>query len=442
MAAVLQLEFPGTTVLDLLDYSQGFTLAYDGWTPSVPPGDSDNLVAPVIETMIMRVKGDTADDLASKLQALDRKIEQARWYLSQLTQQNSAFLRVQLDGEFRPRIATVYSVHGAPRTHFFNTKPCNFIVDYRLTFRRMPYWEGSGTGSVRNIRPPSTDSLGGINDFGGPIKGDVPGRIFFISLHEQSGGPLYEYWVGFRTNRFGERGHFQPIWECEDGTLSNSTSTASDSAASGGSLARCTFGDASLLERVQIPVIDASPSWWQEQRGEFLVLLRAKVGSATTCRVRLSDGLSSSSVWRTGERVEVTSTDWLLHPLGTVWIPRTRSINLFQQYTLRLEADRKSGSGNLDMDCFVLIPTAEGSIHASGGYVVNYTTVEGANEGFILSGGQTVDFALVEPNNWAIPVGDGIFVLAAQRQASQVLTDTGKISLQCTYRWRHLRGTE
>lgn len=191
------------------------------------------------------------------------------------------------------------------------------------------------------------------------------------------------------------------------------------------------------------------------QRGEHLVLLRAKVGSSTTCHVRLLDGYTSSAALCTQPRVKITATDWMLYPIGTVKIPPAPGLPgtfVLDQYGLVIQASRESGSGNLDIDYVCLIPRGEGAIHVSGGAVVYSAgdtrpvrirvSPNEAISGWSYQSNAPIRSVTVEPDNYRLPVGDGMFVMAGQRESSHILTDRVTVSFLIYPRWRTLRGAD
>jgi hypothetical protein len=451
--------------LSLYAFDEGLSMTRDGWEMAVAPHGADPHT-PVADAMTLIAKGTSHDDLAAVLQSVDDMVRKMAYYAGDFpVERYQPWLYDQLEDESNARRAflTAISSEVGSSLHGPTVSPGNLLRNYELAFERMPYWEEISTNYLYNSGD-GVSCAGGtwnyITDnswlptYGGTIPGTEPARIERTSFIGWSGGPLYEFWMGFRTSRFGTPSQFETTWEIEDGTLANDTSSGSDGTASGGSKATCTFGDESILPRATITVGDVTGAIFS-QGGRFNVLLRAKVGSSTTCYARLLDGFSGSSLWRTQDRVKITSTSWLLHSLGEVSIPSTvnttYSSDFFSEFALRLEAERTSGSGNLDMDCLYLIPSAEGAIHASGGAVQTVggsdaLRVIGLPNGIVVGAGhsssvpsQIADVTLQE---YAAPVGDGILVLVGQRSSSHSLTDEVLLSLRIYPRWRTLRGAD
>lgn len=446
--------------LSLLDYEDGFTLARDGWTQAVGTDGTE-----VAESMTLRVKGSSPDDLAAKLQLLDDKIREVGWHADGV-ERYGVWLRTQLTDESGARQALVTGMRCEPAVSFYDrlVSPGSFVRGYSLALERMPWWE-----SVRHIiyRGVEVNCLGGTYSYTtygpGAVVGNKPARIAYTSFNGASGGggPLYEFWMGFRTDRFGDRANFVPVWDMgqsSESTPANDTTSSTADTPYGGYMWTCSFGDESELVRVTKALLSVT-SDYGDQRGEYTVLLRAKVGASTVCHVRLKDGFVQTTELRAHPRVKIDSTSWCLYVLGTINVPPSRGIiqaNFLRQYGLALHASRASGSNNLDMDCFILIPRAEGFIHVSGGvsgggvqYVLGDTRPiavrmhpNGETDGWWYTVSMPYASVTVEPDGYALPVGDGSLVLAGQHETEHVLTDYVNVQMQTYRRWGTLRGSE
>lgn len=445
-----------TSTLNLYGGAHGIRLARNGWRPVVvAPGGS---LEPVKEVMRLQIEGSDHDNLAAREQALMTKLREAQEYQDSKVEVYGIWLRDKLPDETGTRQAFIKagSLKIGETIHSPPVSPGNFLSNATLTLKRMPFWENLNL---------STISAGGISGTGGSydyssVGGDVGARIMQTIFKGATGwtGPLYEFWMGFRTDRFGDRANFEPVWECEDGTNGTDSSDAVDATASAGNKVTCDFGaEEDMVARVTVAVEDVTADY-TDQRGEFAVLLRAKVGASTTCRVRLLDNFASATTWRTQGRVEVSSTSWKLYPVGSVSIPPLRGSqylhhNKLRNYSLRIEAERASGSNDLDLDCFILIPTAEKSLYFAGGNVRKfgsitypatiYITPEGLIYGDQADAGSmpTASIKDIDAPGYELPVGDGTLYLAAQREASHVLTDGCGIILKVLPRWSFLRGS-
>jgi hypothetical protein len=441
------------STLDLYGFNSGFSLQRGGWLPAIA-GDDDRTV---IETLNLWIKGTSHDNLAAVLQNLDAMIRKAAYYNS-APDQYAIWLRTQLPNESGERQTLIRAARGelGSDLHSPPVSPGDLIRNYTLILERMPWWEddtyltGLGFGAT-------VDSLGGVDAYNA-IVGDMPARIAILQVSAgASGYTLTELWIGFKSSRYGTPGDFEPVWECEDGTLTNNTSSQSDGTASGGYMAQCTFATATMCDRVLISVDDvvASSADYRDQRGSYIVLLRAKVDASTTARVQLLDGISAhtNASFRTQSRVPIESTSWYLYELGTVDIPPGKNNyvpdNFLSEYTLKIQAERTAGSGDLYMDALVLIPT-EGAIHVDNAmiYYGDYILIvmahpTGAVTGWTFDTTNIPKLAAdVHPINFSLPVGAGVAIVAAQRETSHVLTDSVIMNPFPIGRWRTLRGSE
>jgi len=464
MAAVLKLSKVGyggveSNSLNLYANAAGFSIAGDGWIPKVMH-QNDTMAEEVIT---LRVIGSSHNDLATKIQNMAAKLLEVVQDAEDISSQYNVWLVDQLTNETNARRAFIFDarIETGDSLHGPLTDPGNHIAECRLVLQR-GHWEESALSSTGTLSGIST--LGGDDNYA-TITGDIPARIDELEYRGEDGGggPLYEFWTGFRTPRFGTVANFVPVWECEDGTNGTDASddavsepnTASPGSGSGAYVEIDFSGDESLVTRFTVEVEDVTANYG-DQGGTFAVLLRTKVGSNTTCRVRLLDGFSSASDWRTQSRVVVDAENWFMYALGTVTIPPARinySISSYlSKYALRLQAERVSGSGSLLCDCFVLVPMSEGFVHVTGG-ATQYVAADdrpsivkyfpnGDVTGVALTGGVPVCSLSVDMQRFGLPVGVGTLYLVAQRSTQQILSDTLTVVIDYGERWLMLRGSE
>jgi hypothetical protein len=268
---------------------------------------------------------------------------------------------------------------------------------------------------------------------------------------------MEEFWVGFRTDRVGgARNNFAPLWECESGDLSNSTSSALDSDASAGDTAQCTFSGESagdpLLERVAVAPVDI-PQSTDAQRGQFQVLVRARATGTRSYNVRLLDGYKDGDTWTTHRKVRVSNTEFYLYNLGSVGIPRTRihraTTTTVETYALRLDAQiAATGTGNLRMDTFCLVPRDEGFLYMKGGAVQSGSQVSAFCDPLeswsanAWNGSAIFDQPEFQQTGFFFPTGGVRVVVFGQRSDRQVLGDELKFRLFYFPRYRFLRGAD
>lgn len=438
--------------VSLYDYEDGFSLRRNGWNRSVA-GIDDRFTS---EAMSLAVKATSHDDLADKLQLIDQKARETSWYNDELAERYGVWLRCKMENESYPYQALLLDLRGhiGESLHDPPASPGNLLKSYTLALERMPYWEAT---EHLTFSTTAIGALGGTYDYGAAhraIGGDVPARIAKYKVRTYSPSwPLTEVWVGFRTDRFGTRGNFVPVWECEDGTVgTDTTGGVADSDASDGAKVQCDFAtNEDMANRVTVKADDITTNY-SDQRGRFTVLLRAKVGASTICRTRLLDGFYEADDWRTRSRVQISSTDWRLYQLGEVTIPPVRGKTLpdsLARYSLRVEAERTSGSNDLHLDCLVLIPVAEGSVYFDGAKMAAnyetyvYTHPDGTREGETMYGNYPIASLAVSGGNFWLPLGEGSVVFAAQRdEDGHNLTDVCTHTFHYYKRWRSLRGAD
>ena len=438
--------------VSLFNYENGFSLTRDGWIQATAAGG-----VRVPEAMTLHVEGSSPDDLASILQLLSDKVREVGWYADGV-ERYGVWLRAQMPDESGARQALVTGMRYEPIVSFYAppAAPGNFMQEgCSLAIERTPWWESI----IHNTAIVPLNCTGGLADYSYPITvaGTIPARIAKTSFLGVSGsGPLYEFWLGFRSDRFGNRANLATVWDLgADGAGSNDTTTdVADATAHDDYRARCTFGTATELKRIQIALQSATTDY-ADQRGSFIVLLRAKVDAGTTCHVRLKDGFLYTAAIRAQQRVKITSTDWFLHALGTVDIPPSHGLlaaDFLRQYGFEIHASRTSDSGYLDMDCLILIPRTEGSLHVTGAAVTYFLgdlrpatimmTADGKVDGWWYQSNLPRATLAVEPDKYALPVGDGAVVIAGQRETEHDLDDGVNLSLSFYRRWRTLRGSE
>lgn len=458
---MIDVSYAEAETLSLYNFTDDIALAEDGYRPSVPgPGD-----AWVTDAISLIVRGTSDDDLASNFLALDALLRKIEW-ADEGHERYRIWLKAKLTNETRSRYYMIrnYALSPIPVWQAESRKISGsyyYVAGYTLSIER----SAMGEGYPSNYTAVNVSSVGGLAGISGSGSGVAPGRLASLAFRGRngSGGPMYKFWLGLRGDRNGTPSNFEPNWHTKDGTLANSTSSTVDANAKSGTRTTCTFADPSLLPRVTIRADQASASNYNDQRGRFLVLLRAKVSdSGVICRVRLLDGLASSASFRTQDRIELSSTSYLYYELGTVQIPSPgrefsswASSNSIAKYALRIEAERTAtaGSGALHMDCLTLIPIDECFVYAEGG-AVEYS---GSDERPLVVGErpdgikESAWFSSDIPQAWGVPKITGgmtrsvsglYAVLAAQRSTVSTLSDAINIGIDVALRYPTLRGTD
>lgn len=453
--------------LDLL--SGGFTLARDGYQPKAcAMGDTS-----AVETLTLQIQGTTQDDVASKLHSLDDKIKQACWWADDPgVERYQVWLRVQLDNESYPRQAQIIKITPPDKVKIFTPEEFNgnWLGQYILGIERTPWWE-------MPYPYPTTTAKTGINAIGGTatlsetIHGDVPARLSKLEVYPpDSISPNSDYWLGWKSNRFGVAANFQPVWDLKDAislSLSADTSVVVDASARSGSKLTCTFGTTATLSKRCTSGLGSSVTTGDlaAQRGSYTVLLRAKMSDTSIARARLEFGFAASYAALTNtiirSRQVISGTSWFLYEMGSVDIPPLRiySTNTLSDFLIQLYAERISGAGSLDIDCLIFIPIDEGMVKlnspaGSGDSVTSIYVFQHADNslGSFMADNGGISPGLIRytviakpVNQWSLPANDDSPVLVAAAQDITAGNVKGKtFSMAYTYspRWRTLRGNE
>lgn len=436
-------------------------LSIKSWGQALP--DEDGVI---IETMTLQAYASSYDNLAGKFQALEdylTKIEQSK----SPVQKRSVWLRVRGENETNARQAVLVGYKRGKKVNVNNAvaQLGNFVQDYTISFYRRS-WEAISSGSFSAV---GISTLGGVQDYSA-VTGDLPARLAEVAASGVFGQSniLRRFWGGFRTNLYGDKSQFVPYWSFDLGTKANSTanSTADGAQAKTGTHVACTFGDGnnSLLNRVNISCWQASgfdDDKALEQRGIFLVLLRARAKNAATAfNVRLGEGHNSTTQPAYKNRLPVTTNSWKLYPVGIVQIPSPgrafSTKNLMRNYAIFIDAERTTGGAGDDlyMDGAILIPYDEGFFFGDGGAIVHtglastqlalQETPEGRKQAIATSSstGSPATNAGVPIISRGVPLGAGRMVVAAEQDT--VSNKNDNISFGVTYfrRWTTLRGSE
>ena len=425
MTRLLQLEWR-TETLDLLS-DEGSGWRATGWNPSVAMVQYQLSPEPVTEKIDAVVDCDSAESLIAAIQQMGEMARMASTYVRDETTDEPVYLRAQMDDE-SSRYAVVRSIEYellsppiSATGHITENR-----AKVRLSITRDPYWE---THSY-------TEDDDDISTVGGELsytilRGDAPARLWRTYLHGVSGsGELDTFWLGIRSeNKHGAYGisNFESVWDCEDGSnlTGGDCADTADGDAHGGTMVKCDFATASgWHERWRLEVNDVTASY-SNQAGRYLMLLRCRVTSGTAEILALT-GLVWFGHYHRQNVVEIDDTDYVYKEIGVIEIP----CNFSFMYGVDLWARRTAGSGDLYMDCIVMIPIDEGFAKFEDGEVVS-------GGGIIEARVEERNHPVVYPNypfvmtNWALPPGDGMFVAAAQRTSLQDLDDEFGIEVQC-----------
>jgi len=438
--------------LHLLDDTDGITLERGGWAPPVA------LNGIVTEPFTLTVKGTSHDTLAAKLQGLEAKLKQIDEFLQATPEKYCVYLRDQATGETGARQALVTGWDIRPG-HSYHSP--NYLMEkYLLGLQCVAPWEA--TADIDKDFS-AVSCHGGASAFAA-VEGSAPARIALTRVIGASGYTT-EIWAGFRTARFGTVANFVSPWQLEAaGSLGTDTAVATDATASpgggGNTKLACTFAtNAAMVQRARLLASDISAANYEDQRGTFDLILRAKVDSGVTAVVRLDSGWLGGQT-QYGQNVTITSTAWKYYNVGRITWPPTGRITSYwgglYAACVFLYAQRTAGSGSdaLHLDCLVPIPVDEGSFHLS-----NFTAITDSFDGAIvihpagivqalllgtasagIAGTSLPSAAGVTLENYRFPVGSAGNLIVAAQTASPALTDTVTVSMSYFKRYLSMRG--
>lgn len=350
--------------VDLL--SLPIELQYEGWQQATPAQQGQTTVDDVI-TLVLNAGND--DALAAALQSIDNKVKQTAWGQEPLNPVG-VWLRSRLATETNQRQSFIKALKRSPLAITDPLAYNSIIQKYQLGITRMPVWENVG----------STKILSGNVTANGfkmtySVSGDAHARVSDMAIFGKSVGAaadLYrEVWFGAKGDRYGVTpANFASVWNVAAHTLVagvDSTQVADTTGLANFKLS-CDFGTTTTMAIRALSQCSEHTAYPNDQRGKYIMLLRAKTSDASlSVNVRGCMGYQDTNNLAYLPRYPISSANggWKYHTIGTVKIPATDGF--WQQdltySTLGIAAEKVSGSGNLEIDSFILIP-AEHSCHA------------------------------------------------------------------------------
>lgn len=292
----------------------------------------------------------TGDTAATQLQALQRQLD-------------------------LPTNLLQYTPGGVTNTVFFRTfrtSPDSVRFDparkqVRVTVLAEPFAlgirEDIASVTVRND-PTLTNGL--FMDVTG-IKGDVETPLF---IEYTRGATYFQRGLAVGVRPKGSLSAYPTIFrQAESLTMGTNTTVTADATFSGSSKARCTFGTATMLTRVSGKFPQSTEPAGAECLGAYRVFVRVvKTVGTDVMNMRVGASLDSASniVYERAVAVPVAaSTSPILMDLGVISIGDvfpaspgydTTPYRAETLPTLLIEAERVSGTGNLDIDFVALVP--------------------------------------------------------------------------------------
>jgi hypothetical protein len=263
--------------------------------------------------------------------------------------------------------------------------------------------------------------------------------------------------------------NFVSLWELELGVVNGAVaSLQNDATASpggaGSNYVQATVNSTTWTNIVEIEVDDVDAGNPAAFNGSFLVLMRAKVDTATK-QVKIKHRLvESDGPSKFNQVVDVAATSWTIYNLGIVTFP-TRNRRIFPTGLKDATHDRSDAlvlwgrdkpgdlGATLDADCFVLIPVDEYFLY------VHNTAVDSVSESWMgvapdeESAGYTLgtsgsdywyEASPTQAIGPGIPVGAGRMYIctALASDAAPVYNDDIDVDLTWYPRWISYRGAE
>lgn len=429
-------------------------LQYQGWNQGLPqPGQPG-----VDESITLLMNSGNANTLATALQAIDTKIKEIGWAQDPLNP-IGVWLRAQLTGETNQRQCFILAAKRPPKGLEITTPLAysGVIQNYNLGLTRSARWENVLKTQVP-ASPASISIHGGTLAY--TIPGDAHARVAELRLTSNS--QLFtEAWIGVKSNRYGVNPtNFVPVWNLDLGFLPTGydTSTSADATAIDGTKLVCTFATHTEMSYRVIVALNTITANLTDQRGRYTVLLRAKTTDASLIvNLRVGQGYlltatPTSFAFKPQLQISTANTGWSYYTLGQVTIPSSAGFSdLALSYSsLALQAQKISGSGNLELDSLILVPS-EHTIHTASslaGYgfgpgvdLYLYTRPDLRYAGLTNAPGAGNTQQIVTPDaiDWAIPSGSGVLIFVASRPAT-TLSDTTMPILKVYPAYNSLRG--
>jgi len=448
----------GSTSVNLNNSVSGVYIVREGWVRQRAQQNEDGEYQDVYEAMTLGVSASSADNLAYYVDSVDAILDSAYGYMSVHQRKDPVWLNVQLTGESTAARSLVKGGLFVPGSDFLSppTTPDSHVPNYNLSLTRHYAWEARDE-ATQSYTATSGNIYGGKFTLSSTAAGNVPGRVSRLTATGSSGA-VDEIWVGFRSDRYGDFSNFESLWECELGSLANNTGTAADATAHGGIRVQHVFDTTTRVSICTIP-LDAITANYSDHTGEFLALLRAKITTDREYTLEMRYGAAGS--FSTGPRVKVDTAIWKLYPMGYVTFPPGRRMQYndtyFQDMFIGFYSTADStGTGNLYLDCVILVPSSEGICHVSDlnlsvvgadrfPVVVECSpedTFTGLTQTEAVPAGTTWYYVPVDAPRFFIPTGTVGMVLAGHNsQSGSGLTDAVDLSIRYYSRYLTLRGS-
>lgn len=302
----------------------------------------------------LRVKAATSDAVATQLQLLARELDRP----------GGNILQYQLAGMTHPVFF---------RTHRLGLDAVSIpsdgtMLDFGLSIPAEPFAYGlpQTLSSVTVNNDPAHATNAQHFDVTG-VLGDVETPLVLRINHAD----VVETWrqqTLFAVRRRGTPSATPYLLQAESMTQGTDTSTQSNTSVmsgSGNNYSRCTFGTATMATRLSIAAHPSSAS--VDARGRYRVYLRYRNSNVSdTIHVRLLWGPSDATIANSQATTATTTNSARRYlDLGDVQIPAgydpvadlSGTQRAAQGIYLAVQAQREAGSGTLDFDALLLVPS-------------------------------------------------------------------------------------
>lgn len=469
MAAVLEIgEHDGTTLVDLINGT--FTIYRDQWQTRFR-GD-------VVDEIMTIVANDTDANIMTAEDAIDDAAEAVDAYLTNPLDKDPIWLYNTADGETDTKRSLILSISLEP----ISVKNVHQLLGGFGAYRKLiithhPAYEDEDDPVAAVITHAYANGVGSNYIARAyPQIGTLPARIRYMMLERAySGayGPFYRAWFGIREFLEGYT-QFKPIIDCETtvnggAAVSGDGTDMTDTALAGthnSYYARCSFGTEAMTKRVAMRLDNTGSTDTDHFIGRYLVLLRCRMSDASTVvGIRAWAGFYSTddSLYSPiGDEIYLeNNSNWLHREVGEVQIPPFPlwggSVpGSMDKFTIQIHAERISGSGYLDLDCIVLVPSRR-LAYVEGGYV-QYNGASDYNPMWIYTTENDEIAAYAERSNypannvvvslsgerWDMPVsakGNNVIVVVAEQETSHIVSDVYESVIYTQKRWRTRRGS-
>lgn len=320
----------------------------------------------VTDVLTVTVRGSTNTALYTNLHLLAKLGEYARLAAQSDFQTFYAYLELKPGGSSSGEVlyANIYDCRVELPTDWGNTVDATLTVeDVTVTIERGLWTPARGVSADSTPISLTGQAFAGSAASSADAGGDTSGLFYLELTHDAASttGQIDRAIIGYRSKMLGGANYDDcGKFESESATMGTDTSSTADATASGGNIARCTFGTTTTaairISGAKIPY------------GTHRMFARMKITGTAVASVYLSysDGtVAQGATFAANTAVLVSSTSYLVYDLGVVQSGKVDRIGSVALGTYQIYASLSSGSGNLDIDWVYCMPT-EGYVTLNG----------------------------------------------------------------------------